>query len=390
MKITDIQSFPLRAELSRNIGFSQWYYAAKNNFIVKVSTDEGIDGWGECYGPNLAIASAIENHFKPLLIGKNPLQTESLWNYMWKAFLDFNRKGIFMSAISGLDIAFWDIKGKKTNLPLRTLLGGTDSSIPCYATGMYFRDDVNEADMLNELLEEATGYIKQGYSFLKIKIGKNIDFDLKLIAAFRAKFPSTQIAADSNHAYNLKEALKVGRLLEKCQYAWFEEPLSPENSDDMALLRQTLDIPIAAGECEQTKYGFLNLAQRKSLDIFQPDIAYCGGVTEFLNIRALASAHHLDVVPHCWGLKINQAVAASAIATLGENPGRFERRPVFLEMDNTEHPVRDSIFSQAHTVEKGRFHFNDLPGLGVEVNEAQLKAYTVDPVSGSASFSQVE
>ena len=104
--------FPLRADLSRAIGFSQWYYHAKNNFVLKVVCDDGIVGWGECYGPNLAIAASVEHHFKPLLIGKDPLQNEVLWNFMWCAYCDFNRHGIFMAAISGIDIALWDIKGK--------------------------------------------------------------------------------------------------------------------------------------------------------------------------------------------------------------------------------------------------------------------------------------
>jgi len=391
MKISEIQCFPLRTKLSRSIGFSQWYYPVKNNFVLKVTCSDGTVGWGECYGPNLAIAAAVENHFKPLLLGKNPLQNEVLWNLMWKAFCDFNRHGIFMAAISGLDIAFWDIKGKALNASVRTLLGGSDEPVPCYATGMYFRDDKPEDEMLEELLEEATDYVAQGYAMLKVKIGKNIDFDTKLIEAFRFRFPTTQIGADSNHAYSYKEAIRIGRVLEANDYCWFEEPLSPENYGDMARLRDQLSVPIAAGECEQTRFGFERLANGVCLDIMQPDIAYCGGITEFVKINAIASASHTDMVPHCWGLKINQAVAASAISMVPENPGRFERRVVFLEMDQTEHPVRDSIFSKAHEVIDGKLHFNDLPGLGVEINEAAMQRFVVNPsAQDESSFAVAE
>lgn len=200
MKIKEVKCFPLRVQLNRSIGFSQWYYGQKNNCVVKVLTEEGLVGWGECYGPNLAICAAIEHHFAPLLKGKNVMQNEILWNFMWKSFSDFNRHGILMSAISGLDIAFWDLKGKFLNTPVRTLLGGSDEDIECYATGMYYHNDVTENKMLEELLKEAEGYVNNGYTILKIKVGKNIKFDEKIIYSFRERFPNIQLAADSNHA----------------------------------------------------------------------------------------------------------------------------------------------------------------------------------------------
>lgn len=391
MKIIDIQCFPLRTELSRAIGFSQWYYKAKSNLVLKIICEDGTIGWGECYGPNMAIAAAIEHHFKPLLLGKNALQNEVLWNFMWKAYLDFNRHGIFMAAISGLDIAFWDIKGKALQTPVRTLLGGSDDPIPCYATGMYYRDDKPEAEMLEELLDEAAGYVAAGFSFLKVKLGKNLSFDKELIQRFRERFPDVILAGDANHAYNFKEAVAIGKILEAHDYAWFEEPLSPEDSSGMARLRQVCSIPIAAGECEQTRFGFARLAEQGSLDIFQPDLAYCGGITEFLKINGIAAAAHVDLVPHCWGLKINQAVAASMIAMLPENPGRFERRPIYLEMDQTEHPVRDSIFTKAHAIKEGFLLFNDLPGLGIEIDPLALKKFIINFEDDElARFAEVE
>lgn len=391
MEISAIECFPLRTDLSRAIGFSQWYYTAKNNCLLKITCADGTVGWGECYGPNLAIAAAVEHHFKPLLIGKNPLQHEQLWNLMWRAYHDFNRHGIFMAAISGLDIALWDIKAKALQVPLRTLLGGSDEPVPCYATGMYYRNDKPEAAMLEELLDEAATYVEAGYSFLKVKLGKNLEFDRELVQQFRHRFPNTKIAADSNHAYNFKEAMGMARLLESLDYSWFEEPLAPDSYHDMARLRASTSVPIAAGECEQTRFGFERLARAGSLDIFQPDIAYCGGLSEFQKIAAIASAAQADVVPHCWGLKVNQAVAAAAIRMLPENPGRFERRPIYLEMDQTEHPVRDSIFSESHAIIDGALHFNDLPGLGIEVDEAQLANFRIDLNDSSTSrFANVE
>lgn len=377
MKIASIDIFPLKTDLENPIGFSQWYYETKNNLVIKITTEEGTIGWGECYGPSLSIARSIETYFKPLLLGKNALETEFIWQTLWKSYLDFNRLGIFMAAISGIDIALWDLKGKAYNAPVRELLGGSGEPIPCYATGMYFRQGVADDDLIQQLLKEAEAYVKSGFSFLKIKIGKNLNFDAQLIEDFRQNFPNIDLAADSNHAYNFKEALTIGRLLEKHNYSWFEEPLHPSNLSDMAKLRESLSISIASGECEQTRYGFLKLSEANALDIFQPDPAYCGGISEYLKIQAIASANHIDCIPHCWGLKINQAVSASLLSASSENPGRYEKRPFYLEMDQTEHAIRDSIFSAAHEVKDGCLHFNDLPGLGVTIDEQLLDSFKV-------------
>tara|TARA_B100001093_G_scaffold195010_1_gene187484 strand:- start:4706 stop:5848 length:1143 start_codon:yes stop_codon:yes gene_type:complete len=375
MKIASIDVFPLEADLGNPIGFSQWYYGKKNNLVIKITAEDGTIGWGESYGPSHAIASSIETYFKPLLLGKNPLETECLWQLMWKSYLDFNRLGIFMGAISGIDIALWDLKGKAYDAPVRELLGGTSEPIQCYATGMYFRKGVPDEQMIPQLLTEAESYIKLGFDFLKIKIGKNLDFDCEILEAFRQNFPDTLLAADANHAYNFKESLIIGRLLEKHNYTWFEEPLHPSNLSDMAKLRNLLDVSIASGECEQTRYGFLKLAEAKALDIFQPDPAYCGGISEYLKIQAIATANHIDCIPHCWGLKINQSVSASLLSISPENPGRYEKRKFYLEMDQTEHPIRDCIFKDSHKVKDGYLHFNDLPGLGVSVDEKLLDSF---------------
>ena len=377
MKIASINVFPLKTDLENPIGFSQWYYETKNNLVIKITAEDGTIGWGECYGPSLAIAQSIETYFKPLLIGRNALETESLWQLMWKSYLDFNRLGIFMAGISGIDIALWDLKGKAYDAPVRELLGGSSDSIPCYATGMYFRKDISDDQLVELLLQEAEEYVKGGFTFLKIKIGKNLNFDAKLVEAFRLKFPNLHLAADANHAYNFKESLAIGHMLEKYNYSWFEEPLHPSNSRDMAKLRESLAIAIASGECEQTRYGFTKLSEANALDIFQPDPAYCGGISEYLKIQAIASANHIDCIPHCWGLKINQAVSASLLSACSENPGRFEKRPLYLEMDQTEHAIRDTIFSAAHEVKDGFLHFNDLPGLGISINEQLLDTFKV-------------
>jgi D-galactarolactone cycloisomerase len=374
-KIRAIDTWTLEAPLKQPFGFSQWYYRKKANALVRITTEEGAVGWGECYGPARPVADAIRHFYAERLLGRNPLQTETNWNHLYKSSLDFARKGIFMAALSGLDMAMWDLKGHCTGQPLWMMLGGKGDPIPCYATGMYFREGMDEDSLLSALLEEADGYVRAGFAMLKIKIGKNPAFDIRLIRAFRENFPTALLAADANHAYAFKEAVAIGKHLSECNFAWFEEPLAPDNLADMALLRRTLSVPIAGGECEQTRWGFQEVLRAGALDILQPDLAYCGGPSEFQKISAMASAQHVDVVPHCWGLRLNQAAAASAIGALPENPGRFESRPVFLEMDLTEHPIRDGIFKQWNEVRGGFLHLSNRPGLGVEVDEGALAQF---------------
>lgn len=373
--IRQLDVWALECGLQQPFGFSQWYYAGKTNTLVRITTESGLTGWGECYGPAKPVASAIRDYFANRVVGMDALAHEEIWNKLHKSSLDFSRKGIFMAAISGIDMALWDLKGQVTGLPVWKLMGGRSGDLPCYATGMYFRPGVPEDRLIQELLEEADGYAGDGFTALKIKIGKNPAFDEKLIAAFRKRYPSMILAADSNHAYSFKEALRIGKLLSDLDYRWFEEPLSPDDLQGYAKLRSMVTVPISTGECEQTRWGFHELLKSGGVDMIQPDIAYCGGLTEFQKLVGLASAHHVDLVPHCWGLRVNQAAAAAAISVLPENPGRFEPRPVLLEMDMTEHPIRDGVFTEWNEIKSGSLRLSDKPGLGVRVDEKALARF---------------
>jgi len=377
MKIQEIKTYVTKVKLKDTFGFSQWYYSEKYNLIVKIVTDEGIFGLGECYGPAKVIKPIIDDLIKPKLINRDPLLNENIWNDLYKSTLDFSRKGIIMSAISGIDIALWDIKAKFSSLPLYKLLGGSDNKIPCYGTGMYFPFEINESETITKILKEGDNYIKQGFDFLKIKIGKNIDFDKKLIKEFRKAFPKIILSADANHAYSYKEALVIGKILEENNYYWFEEPVSPDNLEAYSNLRNNLSIHIAGGECEQTRYGFRQMLEKSAVDIIQPDISYSGGLTEFQKIHGLALSYNTDILPHIWGLKINQAVGASAITIIQDNPGRYENKKKYMEYDLTEHPVRDEVFITNHKFENGYFYLSDEPGIGINLNKTKLEKYLI-------------
>ncbi len=374
-KITAIRTHRLQHSLEEPLGFSQWQHEKRNALLVEIEDSEGNTGWGECYGPTEVTQSGLHSFYAPLLIGWNPCQNEAAWQHLWRASLDFARKGVMMGAMSGIDMALLDLKGKQLGVSASELMGGRIcDELHCYATGMYFRN-VSESNLLEIILEEAASYVALGYQALKIKVGKNIDFDIRQIRTMRATFPDIALMADSNHAYDLPEAVKVGRVLDECSYSWFEEPLSPNHGRLFTKLAEKLDLPLATGECEQTRWGFQDLLSAGGIAIAQPDLAYCGGPSEALKIRAIASSHGVNVIPHAWGTMLNLATAAHFLASTFVEPGRAETTPPLLEIDQTPNPLRDELYSTPLEIKNGIASVPTLPGLGVEPDREALARF---------------
>ncbi|MER2490794.1 mandelate racemase/muconate lactonizing enzyme family protein [Catenovulum sediminis] len=377
MRIACIKTHHVRCQLDKPFGFSQWFYDQRNVLLIEVITDTGLSGWGECYGPADVIQAAAEKFYAPRILGMESLSTDAIWHHMWRSSLDFARSGIMMSAMSGIDMALWDLKGKALNVSVAELMGGRNrSTVPCYATGMYYLD-MPEDKLLPTLVEEAVSYAEGGYEAMKIKVGKNIQFDEKFIIALREALPNTQLMADSNHAFDLPEAIRIGRVLQEYRYEWFEEPLAPEHLHLFKTLHDKLDITLATGECVQTRFAYNNLIQSNSVHLLQPDLAYCGGPSEALKIRAMASAHGINVIPHVWGTQLNLAAATHFLASAYHEPGRAEPKKLFLEYDRTENPLRDEMYEQMITVDKGQAIVPTAPGLGVTINRKALEKFTV-------------
>ena len=378
MVIESIKTYLLEHALDEPFGFSQWYYAKRNQLLVEITTDSGATGWGECYGPAAVTQAAIDSFYAPLLIGRDPLQNEAAWQHCWRASLDFARKGIMMGAMSGLDMALFDLKGKLLGVSASELMGGRlRDRVDCYATGMYYKD-VPEDELLDGILREAAGYVESGYRALKIKVGKNLPFDKRLIRELRNQHPGVRLMADSNHAFDLPEAVEIGRVLDACNYSWFEEPLSPQHPQLFRQLADKIDTPIATGECEQTRWGFDSLLAAGGVDILQPDLAYCGGPTEALKIRAIASARGINVIPHAWGTMLNLAAALHFLASTYLEPGRLEASTPLLETDRTPNPMRDEMYAVALEICDGQVVVPSAPGLGVEPDRHALERFCIN------------
>ncbi len=377
MKIECIRTHHIRCHLKTPFGFSQWFYDQRNVLLVQIIGEGGIEGWGECYGPADVVQACVEKFYAPRLLGQTFQGTDSLWQLMWRASLDFARGGVMMSAMSGIDMALWDLNGKRLGVSVSELMGGRQRDrVPCYATGMYYLDQPEE-QLLETLVAEGVQYAEQGYRAMKIKVGKNLPFDEAFCRALREALPATTLMADSNHAFDFPEAVRIGRVLDELSYHWFEEPLSPEHEHLYARLQEKLDLAIAGGECEQTRFGYQRFIAAGGVHLIQPDLAYCGGPSEALKIRAIASANGVNCIPHVWGTQLNLAAATHFLATAYPEPGRAEEKNLLLEYDRTENPLRDELYSVCVDVNGGDAYVPEAPGLGVTVNPDLLPEFVV-------------
>ena len=383
MKITDVKVHILQSQLDQPFAFSQGWVTVRSATIIEVQTDSGLVGWGEAFSQGLespqVAASAIEHSLKPMLLGQNPTDTEVLWNKMYNQTRDFGRKGSVMAAISGVDIALWDIAGKFYDVPVSQLLGGRFRDVvQPYATGFYRLTGRNEGQ---RLAEEAIAHEEAGFRSMKIKLGFGVDDDVRVMSHIREAIDGrgVELMVDTNHAYGRTEALRLGRVLDEFDLRWYEEPVPPEDIDGYVELRKKLATPIAGGENEHSMYGFCDLINRRAVDIVQPDIVSCGGITGAKHVAVLAQANGVEINPHVWGSGIAQAASLQVIAALPNTVHSLYPRQPILEYDRSSHPFRNELVDRALTLNKESMV--DIPkssGLGIEVNQNAIIKYRVN------------
>ena len=377
MKITSIKSHVLRYELDKELGYSQQYYKHRTAHLVEVETDEGITGWGECFGPgNIALANKyiVEKVIQPLIKGDDPLKKEYIWHKVYNLLRDSGQKGMPIQALSGIDIALWDILAKKSNLPLYQLLGGkTNDKIPVYGYGMMLQKKT--VDELCELFKNEANQIKEkNFKAMKMKIGMGPKEDLKLVSAVRDTIGSEfKLMVDANHAYNKNDALYVGRGLDEMNIYWFEEPVAPEDYDSYKELKQKLKTNIAGGEAEFTKYGWNQLIKNNCIDIAQPEVCGLGGITEYLKVSALAQSNFIPIVNHVWGSALSVAVNLHLLTTLPDMPGGLFPTKSMLEFDTTEKNIfitdlAEEKFSILDQVKNKNGFASPLENIGIGIN----------------------
>ncbi|HEX3862294.1 MAG TPA: mandelate racemase/muconate lactonizing enzyme family protein [Stellaceae bacterium] len=375
MKIRDVKIYVLDAALAEPFAYSQAWYERRGACLVEIVGEDGNSGWGEAFGPARLTAPIIE-FYKSLLIGEDALATEAIWQTLYNRLRDHGQKGLAIEALSAVDIALWDLKGRHLGLPVHRLLGGPlRSRVEPYATGFYRR---RGGDPFDYLIEEAHQRVADGFRAIKLKLGFGINEDARLCETVRrAVGDDIAIMVDANHAYDATAAIRLGRRIEPLDIAWFEEPVPPEDLAGYRAIKAALTMPIAGGEAEFTRWGFRPLLTERLVDILQPDTCAAGGISECKKIADMANAFGVRVNPHVWGTGVALAASLQLIAALPHNPPGLHAIEPLLEFDRSEHPIRMAVLAEPIEQRDGWVEIPQGPGLGIEINRAALARFAV-------------
>ncbi|MGB0086735.1 MAG: mandelate racemase/muconate lactonizing enzyme family protein [Rhodomicrobiaceae bacterium] len=372
-KIADVRTHCLDYELAEPFQSSFSQFDRRTACLVEILCEDGSIGWGECLGPS-RLNAAVVAAMRPLMLGRDADDVEPLWMHLYNQFRDQGQAGVTITALSGIDVALWDAKGKRYGAPIYALLGGAfRKTVPAYATGAFRRLG---GDRPAYLAEETAGYISEGFGAVKIKIGYGVEEDIAAIRAVREAIgPNAGLMIDANHGYDAIEAIILGRAAERYNIGWLEEPVVPESLDEYIRVRRSQPIPVAGGETWHTRWGFHRAFAAGAVDIAQPDVCAVGGFTEAKKVADLASAFGIRLIPHVWGTGVALAAALHYLAALPDTPPRHEPRQPMLEFDRTHNPFRQEVLKEPIEHRGGEVRVLEGPGLGIEVNRDALVAY---------------
>jgi D-arabinonate dehydratase len=387
MKIAAIRTIALSCKVDPPYASAAGVQARRGGLLVEVETDSGIVGIGEAGPGGGATAGVIDKVLAPLLIGHDPLLIEAHWQKMFAQSRQFGRRGVVMHAISGIDIALWDIAGKVARLPVYKLLGACRDRVEAYASGGFYQEGKSAADLAGE----AEAYRARGFKGMKMKIGRNPstqthlraltgnasfcevdpEEDIARVAAVRqALGPHLKLMVDVNCAWSPAMAIAMGRAMEPCDLYWIEEPVATDDIEGSAEVARALATPIAGYETEVGLYGFRELIGRGAVDIVQPDLAWSGGFSECRRIAAYAQAHHRMVAPHAFASAVNLVAALHFAAAIPNG--------LVLEWDQNPNAVRDELLKEPLRLEPdGTVKLSERPGLGIELDREAVERYRV-------------
>lgn len=339
------------------------YYDAIHTFgtesgsvVLRIRTDAGITGWAHCTfgtvagGPRV-VQTILEEEVKPVLLGKDPAFPRRIRADLWKALEYQGVSGATQFAIAAADIAIWDILGKNAGLPVYKMLGAFRDRMPVYSMCGWYYDKDDDLVQFRRAVSEA---VEQGYPAVKIKVGRgSLDDDVRRISLAKEVLgKERRLMVDANQVFNRNDALRRGRIYQALGCFWYEEPLPPRDMEGYTELARELDMRIATGENLNTKYAFADLISRKGADVVQPDNRRAGGVTEWMEIAAIADAYGLELASHGGGAANLNMVLAMPNAIYMETSG-------------------------PQKIKNGEVAAPEQPGMGSEVSEAEIRKYKV-------------
>ncbi|WP_126664937.1 mandelate racemase/muconate lactonizing enzyme family protein [Haloterrigena salifodinae] len=377
MEITDVQAIPLAHSLpdGEGLGDARGFGTDRGTTLVRLETDDGTVGWGEAFAPGPMATATIETMFADDVVGMDPFEVESLAENSYTDPYHFGGDVVVQSAVSAIDVACWDIIGKSVGRPVHRLLGGTRcEELTPYASTMYF----TEADRpIEEPIRDA---VEEGFTAAKIKIGADPESDAERVRTAREILgDDADLMVDMNGNYRPHQAVKSARAIEEYDVTWIEEPVPPENASGYRELRGKIDIPIAAGEAHYGRFEFKDLIDDRTVDIVQPNLGRCGGLSEARLIAGMASTENVAVRPHIWNSAVGMAAAVQFAASISNYPHtRNVPEPMLIEFDRSENPMRSELLETHFDPSGGTIDVSQEPGLGIEIDQDALERYRTD------------
>lgn len=367
MKIRSVEAFAISIPLEAAVSDAVRRITHRDHFIVRLRTEEGLEGWGFTlgYDSSCAMVSLVETIFRPLLEGASIFDSERLWSEMYRQSIQAGRRGAALRAISAIDIALWDLRGKAAGIPVMQLLGVHSARLRCYATGGYYR----EGQTTEELVREMEGYVEQGFTAVKMKVGRMEPREdaARLRAVRRALGDDVEILLDANGGWpDAPTAIAAMRRLEEYRPYWIEEPVRADNLTAMTRVAEALDVPVATGELESTRWAFAELLERRAADILQPDATVVGGVSEWLKVAHMAAGFDIPIAPH-----YNWDIHTQLLATIPNG--------LFIEyfVRGAGVKVFDDVLANPLHPDQGWIRPRTEPGFGLVFLEQKLRDYRI-------------
>jgi L-alanine-DL-glutamate epimerase-like enolase superfamily enzyme len=362
MKIVDVQGIALSFKLDNAPRRGSGQPVKKDMVVVRVRTDNGVTGYGEAHhalAPTV-VADIVNNNLARIVVGQDLMSVEDIWQTIYVKQGQTHGPGwALFKAMSGIDIALWDARGKALGQPVYRLLGGSRKKIRAYAGGVCLGYQPP-----SQLLEEAQSFVDRGWTALKLRLGDSVEKDIERLRHVRKHLPaSVDIMVDVNTRYSYLDAMRVLPVLEDCGVFWLEEPFTPDNLADYARVNAGTRIPLAGGENHFTRFQARQLLETGAVDIMQPDPCKAGGITECKKIADLASAFRRSFAPHTGMSGIDGAACLHLLCATSN--------ALVYESDCAAfNPFRDDLVAGGPVLVNGYVEPNEKPGLGIEVDES--------------------